>query len=232
MSDHQMNVSEHQQPVHLVWDVPLRLFHWLLVMCVIGGIVTGKMEALDWHEHFGMAVMGLVAFRVIWGFTGSQTARFHRFLKWPKQVLDNISDMRQKKASNLSGHSALGGYATLVLLFVVALMSVSGSFSSDDVLYEGPFVHLMPSLSPIAESVHEITEKFLFLVIFLHLLALGLYFFRLKKNLVPAMITGKRAGAQGDSGTLSVPQMLYGLILLIGCLTVFQAAIFLRPSFF
>ncbi len=215
-----------------VWDLPLRLFHWLLVSAVIGGIVTGKMDILSVHEHFGMAVMGLVCFRLLWGVTGSQTARFSRFMRPPQEALAMLARIRRGEADNHAGHSALGGYATLLLLTVTLIMSLSGSFSSDDVLYEGPFVHLWPAITGFAGQLHDITEKFLFLVIALHIAALLVYYFRLKKNLVPAMFTGKRQGATGNNGHISRRHTVFGLILLGLCLGLFQSFVLLRPSLF
>ena len=87
-----------------------------------------------------------------------------------------------KQTDDLSGHSALGGYATIVLLTICIVMAVSGSFSTDDILYEGPFAHFAPDYIKLASSVHHMTENALFAVIVLHLLALFVYFWRLKKT--------------------------------------------------
>ena len=112
MSDRQ------KSDTHLVWDLPLRLFHWLLAVCVIAGIISGKMEALSVHQHTGMAVMGLVLFRLIWGFSGSQTARFARFIRPVSEVIEIIQQIKHGKADKRAGHSALGGYAVLYLSLI------------------------------------------------------------------------------------------------------------------
>ena len=114
-----------------------------------------------------------------------------------------------KQTDDLSGHSALGGYATIVLLTICIIMAVSGSFSTDDILYEGPFAHLAPDYIKLASSVHHMTENALFAVIVLHLLALFVYFWRLKKNLVPAMITGSRPKAAGESRKLMFEKVIH-----------------------
>ena len=226
MSDRQ------KSDTHLVWDLPLRLFHWLLAVCVIAGIISGKMEALSVHQHTGMAVMGLVLFRLIWGFSGSQTARFARFIRPVSEVIQIIQQIKHGKADKRAGHSALGGYAVLYLLGICLVMSVSGAFSTDDVLFEGPFVVLMPGASPMAETVHSIAEKFLFLGIFLHLLAMVIYYFRLKKNLVPAMVTGRHKGLTGDSGFISYRHNMLGVLGLVIILIASQLPIFLQPGLY
>ena len=222
----------HKSDTHLVWDLPLRLFHWLLVISVFGAIGSAKAGVLSIHQHFGMAVMGLVLFRLIWGFSGSQTARFARFIRPIPEVIEIIKQIKQGKADKRAGHSALGGYAVLYLLGICLVMSVSGAFSTDDVLFEGPFVVLMPGASPNAETVHSIAKKFLFLGIFLHLLAMVVYYFRLKKNLVPAMVTGRHKGLTGDSGFISYRHNMLGLLGLGVILIAAQLPILLQPALY
>ena len=88
---------------HLVWDLPLRLFHWMLVICVFGAIGSAKAEVLEVHQHFGMAVMGLICFRLIWGIAGSQTARFSQFVRPPSEALAVISQIFRGEADKRAG---------------------------------------------------------------------------------------------------------------------------------
>ena len=217
---------------HLVWDLPLRLFHWMLVICVFGAIGSAKAEVLEVHQHFGMAVMGLICFRLIWGVAGSQTARFSQFVRPPSEALAVIFQIFRGEADKRAGHSALGGYAVISLLLICLVMSLSGAFSTDDVLFEGPFVMLAPTLAPLAERIHAITEKLIFAIIFLHLAAMAVYYFRLKKNLIPAMVTGKQKNLQGDSGFLSPARTIMGVIGLAICVAGAQLPILLQPSLY
>lgn len=216
----------------IIWDLPLRVFHWALVICVVVSVVSAKLGATAVHERSGLAVMGLVLFRVIWGGIGSQTARFTTFVKSPAAVLASARHLVIGQTDNQSGHSALGGYATLLLLMVCLVMAVTGSFSTDDILYDGPFAHLAPDYVNTASRIHHLTEKILFAVIAMHVLALFIYFWRLKKNLVPAMITGRRANAIGPSGRLSSSRTVLGLALMLCLIVLFQLAPLLRPSLF
>ena len=216
----------------IIWDLPLRVFHWALVICVVVSVVSAKLGATAVHERSGLAVMGLILFRVIWGGIGSQTARFTTFVKSPAAVLASARHLIIGQTDNQSGHSALGGYATLLLLMVCLVMAVTGSFSTDDILYDGPFAHLAPDYVNTASRIHHLTEKILFAVIAMHVLALFIYFWRLKKNLVPAMITGRRANAIGPSGRLSSSRTVLGLALMLCLIVLFQLAPLLRPSLF
>jgi len=216
----------------IIWDLPLRVFHWALVICVVVSVVSAKLGATAVHERSGLTVMGLILFRVIWGGIGSQTARFTTFVKSPAAVLASARHLVIGQTDNQSGHSALGGYATLLLLMVCLVMAVTGSFSTDDILYDGPFAHLAPDYVNTASRIHHLTEKILFAVIAMHVLALFIYFWRLKKNLVPAMITGRRANAIGPSGRLSSSRTVLGLALMLCLIVLFQLAPLLRPSLF
>ena len=229
---HRAKLSDVKGDDHLVWDLPLRLFHWMLVICVFGAICSAKAEVLDVHRHFGMAVMGLICFRLIWGVVGSRTARFSQFVRPPSEALAVISQIFRGEADKRAGHSALGGYAVILLLLICLVMSLSGAFSTDDVLFEGPFVMFAPTLSPVAERIHAVTENLIFAIILLHLAAMAVYYFRLKKNLIPAMVTGKHKNLQGDSGYLSRPRTILGLLGLAICVLGFQLPILLQPALY
>ena len=216
----------------IIWDLPLRVFHWLLVLCVVASVTSAKLGLTAIHERSGLAVMALILFRIVWGFSGSQTARFSSFLKSPLYVWYSLRKLMLKQTDNSSGHSALGGYATIVLLTICMVIAVSGSFSADDILYEGPFAHFAPDYVKLASSVHHMTENALFAVIVLHFLALFVYFWRLKKNLVPAMITGSRPKANGPSGAITMSHTVFGLFLMTALVGLFQLAPLLKPGLF
>lgn len=215
-----------------VWDLPLRVFHWSFMLCVIGAIGSGKMGNWDIHERFGLAIMGLVSFRIIWGFIGSHTARFRNFIKSPRAFITTAKGLLKKQSSNEGGHSAVGGYATLALLFLPLMMALTGSFSTDDILFDGPFYHLMPEWAKQAGTIHHYGEKLIFLIIAAHLGALLYYYFRLRKNLIKPMVTGKADYATGEEARLSKGKTMFGLFLLAGLVALAQSATQLRPDFF
>ncbi|MGB1953806.1 MAG: cytochrome b/b6 domain-containing protein, partial [Candidatus Puniceispirillum sp.] len=122
-----------------IWDLPLRLFHWGLVICIVGAIMSAKNEVFVVHERFGLAVMALVGWRIIWGFIGGYHARFANFLRGPLTV---IAWLREEKAGlhkvRGAGHSPIAGYSVLAMLMIAWFMAFSGSISTDGILFDGP----------------------------------------------------------------------------------------------
>ena len=215
-----------------IWDLPLRVFHWSFMACVFGSIISGKMANWTVHERFGLAIMGLVLFRVIWGFIGSPTARFANFLTGPKKVFFYARALMRRNQTDGAGHSPLGGYATMALLVIPLLMALTGSISSDYIFYDGPFYHLVPEWANLAGRLHHLGEKLIFLIIFLHLAAIIFYLWRLRKNLIGPMITGRGAQADGVDGSLSRTRTIFGLVLMILLVGAAQISVFLRPDLY
>lgn len=216
----------------IIWDLPLRVFHWCFMASVIGSIISGKMANWAVHERFGLAIIGLVAFRIIWGFIGSPTARFKNFITAPQQVIRYARDVFRRTAADKAGHSPLGGYATLALLLVPLAMAMTGSISSDYIFYDGPFYHLMPDWANMAGKLHHLGEKLIFLIILLHLGAISFYRWHMRKNLLSPMITGKGKAADGDGGALSRNKTVFGLVLMAVLVAVAQYSLILRPEIY
>ena len=202
----------------LVWDLPLRLFHWGLVVSVFVSVGSAKTGVMFVHEKSGLTILGLVIFRLIWGFIGSPTARFSHFIKGPSAVFAVLRALFHKQSDTASGHSALGGWAVLALLGITLYLPLTGMVSSDDILYEGPLAFLLPDMMRTMTEFHHYGEKLLFILIALHLAAMAVYYLRLKKNLIPAMVTGRRRGATGISATVSRAHNFGGLLLLCLCI--------------
>lgn len=173
-----------------IWDLPLRVFHWGLLVSVAGSMASGINGDMFWHEKLGLNVLGLLVFRIIWGFVGSHHARFHNFIRAPKAVIAYIKSIGAGDRTHQPGHSPTGGYATMVILGVMLVMSVTGAMSRDDIFYDGPLVPYVGGFADDATTLHRLGEKFVFLTIALHLLALLFYRFMLKIKLVPAMVNG------------------------------------------
>ena len=216
----------------IVWDVPLRVFHWALMISVVGAMISGHFGIWEIHERFGMTIIGLIGFRIIWGFVGSPTAQFRHFLTGPSAVVNTARDLINRRSSDKAGHSPLGGYATIALLALPLMMALTGTINSDDILFDGPFYHWLPDYSRLAGRIHEIGRYFIIFVIILHLSALCYYVFILRKNIVAAMITGRNKKAQGQGGEITSGKMIFGLLLMAGLIALSQWAITLRPAYF
>ena len=225
-----------------VWDFPLRLFHWALFVSIGGAIISAKMGILWIHERFGLTVLGLIVFRIVWGFLGGHYARFRQFLSRPKVAFQELKlffrptpKLDPKSAVGAkAGHSALGGYAVMGLLGIPLFMAISGTMSSDDVLFDGPLAHLLPTGIDKATSAHHLGESLLFLILFLHVSAILFYKFKKKRNLTKAMVTGNvdAMPAKKIDGSISANRTYFGLFLMLLCIAAAQCLTLLRPALF
>lgn len=179
---------QHAAPQLRIWDLPTRLFHWLLVLCVTGAIVTVNIGGawMDWHVRFGIASFVLILFRIIWGIVGSRYARFTQFITSPTNTLAYLRGSQRKEA----GHNPLGAWSVLAMLVLLLLQSTTGLFTSDDVLTQGPLAQFV-SNDQVAwfTRIHSFNEYFIYAFIVLHLVAIAIYSL-CGKGLVKPMISG------------------------------------------
>lgn len=128
----------------LVWDLPTRLFHWLIVASLLAQYAT--VEWLDnkvqWHFYIGYFTLFLVAFRVLWGFVGTQHARFSNFVTGPKKVFSYMKTLFNRQSEPAIGHNPLGGWFVIVMLVLLAIQAISGLFMTDDIFLDGPYRQL------------------------------------------------------------------------------------------
>jgi cytochrome b len=173
-----------------IWDLPLRLFHWLLVMAVIGSFVSVKLggNAMIWHGRFGYLVLALIAFRLIWGFVGTQHARFTQFIKSPKVILAYL-----KNPSETLGHSPVGAVSVLVLITLFLAQALAGLFATDDIAFDGPLAKYVASAwVELLTSFHRWNEWVLIVLVATHIGAILYYKYAKRINLTSAMITGDK----------------------------------------
>ena len=225
-----------------VWDFPLRLFHWALFVSIVGAIISAKAGVLWVHERFGLTVLGLIMFRIVWGFVGGHYSQFRQFLATPRMAFQELqtlfkSNPKPESKSNIEaklGHSALGSYAVLFLLGIPLFMAASGTMSNDDVLFDGPLAHLVPDVTDNATSAHHFGEKLLFIILFLHIGAIIFYKYKKKRNLTKAMVTGKVdvMPASVADGSISASHTYFGLFLMLVFVAAAQSITFLRPALF
>lgn len=151
-----------------VWDGPLRLFKWGLVIAVTGAVITGRSGDMELHASFGFAAGALVLFRLIWGVVGSETARFTSFVKGPTATLRYL---REGVWSGL-GHNPLGALSVLALLGVVGFKFATGLFSNDDIFFDGPWAGWIgKATSDMLTGWHDRSTLVLYALVALHLAA-------------------------------------------------------------
>jgi len=184
----------------LVWDLPLRLFHWLLVLLVVVSVVSANIggNAMQIHLLSGYSVLALVLFRTLWGFLGSTHARFASFVRGPAAAIAYLRALRRNEASRHLGHNPAGAWSVIVMLIVLLVQAGTGLFSNDDIATEGPLAKLVSkALSDRITGVHHLNVKLLYALIALHLSAVAYYLLYKSENLIKPMLTGFKDAAAG-----------------------------------
>ena len=172
-----------------VWDLPVRLAHWLLAGLIGFSWWSVKNHHIDWHIWSGIAILTLLIFRLLWGFFGSSTARWAGFIRGPRGVLDFLRGRWRG-----IGHTPLGALSVVALFAAVTVQVGLGLINEDeDGLYAGPLANLVGlDTTEWAHDLHENWFKLILALVALHVAAVIFYRWRGKKLTLP-MITGKAA---------------------------------------
>jgi cytochrome b len=180
--------------VSKVWDLPVRLFHWLLVGLLGFSWWSGDRHEMDWHRLSGYGVVALIIFRIYWGFFGGRTARFSHFVRGPRAVLAYGSSLRTGPHPALPGHNPAGGWSVILLLTTLTVMVTSGLLSVDvDGLESGPLSDYVSfEQGRRASEIHHWTFNLLLALVAVHVFAILLYLVRLRHDLITPMIHGSR----------------------------------------
>ena len=206
-----------------IWDLPTRLFHWLLTACVIGLVITGNLggNAMPWHFRFGYAVLSLLLFRFVWGFLGGHWSRWSQLPLHPSNVLAYLQG--RSTSPHLVGHNPLGSWSIVLMLVFLGLQVTTGLFSDDEISNSGPLSSFASSaVVSLATQWHKQWGKLiLILLVLTHVLALLWYRWRKQQSLVPAMWHGDKslsvlAPASRDTlRTRMIALALYGLTVVL-----------------
>jgi cytochrome b len=180
-----------------VWDLPVRLFHWTLVILLATSYLTGSAGG-DWMKlHFwsGYAILTLLLFRIAWGFVGSTTARFSDFVRGPSAALRHLAELAGADRPREAGHNPLGGAMVVVLIFGVLAQAVAGLFSADTDMgtVNGPLTRLVSDkFIDKATAFHEFWINVLLVLVALHVVAALVYLVWKRQNLIGAMVHGHK----------------------------------------
>lgn len=177
-----------------VWDLPTRLFHWLIVLLFAFSWWTAETDRLDWHMLSGYAILALVLFRLYWGFAGSRTARFRHFLKGPKALLAYSARMFEKPGTPTLGHNPMGGWSAAALIALLLLQTGLGLFAIDvDGLNAGPLDILVSfETGRRIAGLHNKAFDLLLVLTGVHVAAVLFYWIYKRENLIAAMVTGRK----------------------------------------
>ena len=174
-----------------IWDLPTRVFHGLLALCVAGSIVSVQFggNAIAWHFRFGYAILALLLFRLIWGFVGPRYARFASFPPDPRAAFASL----RGTAHATGGHNPLGAFSVYAMLAALAFQAVSGLFANDSIMWDGPLrPWVTEATSELITRWHRLNRYLILGLIGLHLGAIAWYSLRRGQRLVGPMITGDR----------------------------------------
>lgn len=210
--------SGHLGTRYLVWDLPTRLFHWLLALCLTFSLITAK-AGFDWTEiHFllGYCSLTLIVFRLVWGVTGTTHARFREFAKGPATVLRALPKLFSRTPADSVGHNPIGGWSTILFIALVTLQAGTGLFISDDIFYAGPYNGAVSSaLAGTLAGIHHTNALILQIIVIVHLLAILWYALGKRTNLVGPMITGKKSLSDAESADAITSSQLPKALLII-----------------
>ncbi len=209
----------------LVWDLPLRAFHWLFAASIVASYATAQPGSgwMPWHMRLGYWMMGLLVFRILWGFVGPRHARFASFLAGPRAMWRYAKGFTGfGEAIQSVGHNPLGGVMVVVMLLLVAFQVGTGLFATDDIVWTGPYNPAVSSATArLLTSLHHGNFNLIWAAIALHVGAITYYAFVKKQNLVPAMLTGwKPAEAVPAAEAITSSQLWKALLVMIASVAV------------
>jgi cytochrome b len=205
-----------------VWDLPTRAFHWLLAAAVIGLVITGKIGggAMVWHFRCGFVVMGLLLFRLLWGFVGGHWSRFVRFAYGPGALLRYLRGQSQPGEHHDVGHSPLGALSVFALLALLAVQVGTGLVADDEIANVGPLNRFVSGATATSATAwhKDYGQVLLIVLVLLHVAAIGYYRWKKGRNLVRPMLTGdKPLPADTPAATDSAATRMLAMALAAGC---------------
>jgi cytochrome b len=217
-----MNDAKRDASTVRVWDLPTRLFHWVLALTIVGSVVSAKIggNAMVWHFRFGYVVFALVAFRVLWGLVGGRWSRFSSFIYSPGTVLRYLRGQSRAGEHHEVGHNPLGSFSVFALLTFLALQVATGLVADDEIANIGPLNRFVSSaLAGQATHWHKDYGQWILLaLVALHIAAILYYLLGKKQNLVRPMIVGDKTLPAGTpAASDNTTTRLLALVLAVLC---------------
>ena len=205
-----------------LWDLPLRLFHWGLVMAVGTAIATGLAGGswIEWHGRAGITVAGLLGFRLAWGLVGSETARFTSFVRGPRAIADYVRGRWRGL-----GHNPLGALSVLAVLGLLSAQVLTGLFGNDEIAFTGPLSHWVSDDTSVwLTGKHRLLVWGVYALLLLHVVAIAAYRVFKREALVPPMVTGRKVVADAVATPSRAPSWALPVAVTSGLITATLAA--------
>ena len=217
----------------LVWDLPTRLFHWLIVASLLAQYATVEWleNKVQWHFYIGYFTLFLIVFRLIWGVVGTRHAKFSNFVTGPKKVFSYVKTLFNRQSEPAIGHNPLGGWFVIVMLILLAIQAISGLFMTDDIFLDGPYRQLASEETlDLMNTLHHLAFDALLYVIALHIGAVIFYSVYKKQKLVPAMVHGSKDSVkESKTAGIADSRLLRALIVALIAAAFVYVAIEVYP---
>jgi cytochrome b len=199
----------------LVWDLPVRLFHWCVVVLLFISWLSADQGWMTIHLASGLTLLALLLFRLAWGLVGSTTARFSNFLHPPQRVLGYLKGLKSGDRLLYAGHNPAGGLMVAAMIAVLLAQALTGLFANDGLHFNGPLALLVPSeTSDGITSIHRLIFDAILLLVWCHVVAVGFYLLVKRHNLVLPMLTGRKPGSHVPEGAnLAFTRLTIALLL-------------------
>ena len=212
----------------LVWDVPIRLFHWGVTLLIPVLYVTWRLNWMDWHARAGYLLLALLLFRVLWGVFGSDTARFCRFMTSPYVSLRHLARLHRREPDIMVGHNPAGGWMVILLLGLLLGETLTGVYVNNDVADEGPLTEIVPArITNLITDLHLVIWDVLLAAIIIHVATIAFYTLIKRHNLIRPMVVGYKRLPK----TVPPPEIAgTGRALVLLILAVCVAALIVRAS--
>lgn len=210
-------MNENQKEIQ-VWDIPTRVFHWLIVILFAFQWISIEVmdDWMDYHELGGYALLTLLLFRIVWGFVGSNHARFRQILHSSATIINYSKSIFDRSAPAHAGHNPLGGLSVLLLLFLLLVQAISGLFMTDDILFYGPYFNsVSEETQKLFSRLHHLSFDVLVWLVSLHIAAVLFYVFFKKQPLIAAMFHGRKPVA--DNTRISRQNLIRAIVVLAIC---------------
>ncbi|WP_100658376.1 cytochrome b/b6 domain-containing protein [Alteromonas flava] len=216
----------------LIWDLPTRLFHGLLIIGIAFQWASAEWfdNAIIWHVRIGYALLGLILFRLVWGVVGTRYAKFNQLRLSPTQGLTYSKTLLHRDSPTFPGHNPIGSWAVICMLLLIALQAISGLFVSDDIFTEGPYRSVASSeWLAVMEFIHFQLFDLLLIFIALHIIAALGYQFYKRQAIITAMVNGKKY-LKEDVGIVSSKLLRAFLVAIVVAAIVYFVIEVLPPE--
>ncbi|HWV15544.1 MAG TPA: cytochrome b/b6 domain-containing protein [Cellvibrio sp.] len=202
-----------------VWDIPLRIFHWSLVILFAVAYITNWLgtDYFTYHLWSGYAIIVLVSFRILWGIVGTYHARFINFVRNPVATAKYALSVFKRKDKHYAGHNPLGAVMVVALLLSILVQAVTGLFTNDEIFNLGPlYGYISNDLSLTLTSLHRQLFYWILAAVALHILAVVVHVVFKRENIIKSMFSGKKQGSDlASEKSIGSSRIWLALIILV-----------------